>query len=101
MEGKGEDELEAQTSLAEESRSREGSNSLARKMSGRRIRNFVRGLTGSEKKDSNGSAVLEDGSSAVDDSDVDKVDAIEPQSERGLRKVLYTANVGDARAVLW
>jgi protein phosphatase PTC1 len=30
-----------------------------------------------------------------------QVELIEPKSDKGLRRVLYTANVGDARAVLW
>jgi len=102
MEGKGEDELEAQTSLADEPKSSgSGSgSSLGRKMSGRRIRDFVRGLTGTEKDSSNKKD--EDGSALEDSSmlSADRVDAIEPHSEKGLKKVLYTANVGDARAVL-
>lgn len=66
--------------------------SLRRKMSGRRIRDFVRGLTSSGRVDD----------SAIEDDSIDEhIEAIEPKSEHGIRKVLYTANVGDARAVLW
>jgi protein phosphatase PTC1 len=108
MEGKGEDELEAQTSLDITTPSSRSSmvggngvlggtainfnGSLGRKSSGRRIRDFVGRLTGSDKKED------ED---IEDISPEPKVDAIEPKSEKGLRRVLYTANVGDARAVLW
>ncbi|WOO82399.1 Protein phosphatase 2C 1 [Vanrija pseudolonga] len=107
LEGRGEDELEAQTSQNPSSRrssmgggsagfmggaatpSTDGS--LRRKMSGRRIRDFVRGLTSSGRVDD----------SAIDDDSTDEhIEAIEPKSEHGIRKVLYTANVGDARAVL-
>lgn len=66
---------------------------LSRKMSGRRIRDFVRGLTGSGDKDK------AEGDEQVL-GDEDKVDAIEATSEKGIKRVLYTANVGDARAVL-
>ena len=122
MEGKGEEELEAQTSLRSETSRSSGmagghgavatsSNasstaSISRKGSGSKIRNFMRGLTGSEKKDE-----LDDGipgqSSELEaaegngGSSTPKIEAIEPQSSSGLRRVLYTANVGDARAVLW
>lgn len=120
MEGKGEAELEAQTSLAEESRrssigagtgggiggvgasgngSGSGNGSLGRKMSGRKIRDFVRGLTGTEKKDDEGEGAED--SHMINTPDGNRVEAIEPKSEKGLKKVLYTANVGDARAVLW
>jgi serine/threonine protein phosphatase PrpC len=107
MHGKGEDELEAQTSLSVRARedsigassSGDGTDSgLKRKMSGRRIRNFVKGLTSSG---SNEEAVEDDGI-AVSASDGSRVDAIDPksQSDKPLKRVLYTANVGDARAVL-
>ena len=115
LEGKGEDELEAMTSSPDPARrgsmgggsgsmggtaqpGGEGGGSgggLARKMSGRRIRDFVRGLTSGgdkDKQDDDDSALAYDGP---------KVDAIDAKSEKGLRRVLYTANVGDARAVLW
>ena len=66
------------------------SNSLTRKSSsGSRLKDFVRGLTGSGKDEGGEEPVAEGG-----------VEAIEAQGE-GLKKVLYTANVGDARAVLW
>jgi protein phosphatase PTC1 len=103
MDGKGEEELEAQTSV--DSKIRRGSmgggsgsvggagtEQLRRKSSGRRIRDFVGRLTGSGGKD--------DGE-IEEVTPEPKVDAIEPKSEHGLRRVLYTANVGDARAVLW
>jgi protein phosphatase PTC1 len=103
MDGKGEEELEAQTSV--DSKTRRGSmgggsgsmggagnEQLRRKSSGRRIRDFVGRLTGSSGKD--------DGE-IEEVTPEPKVDAIEPKSEHGLRRVLYTANVGDARAVLW
>ena len=107
MHGKGEDELEAQTSLSVRARedsigassSGDGTDSgLKRKMSGRRIRNFVKGLTSSG---ANEEAVDDDGI-AVSASDGSRVDAIDPksQSDKPLKRVLYTANVGDARAVL-
>ncbi|ORY26483.1 phosphatase 2C-domain-containing protein [Naematelia encephala] len=118
MEGKGEDELEAQTSLQTSSRrssmgggtsgvmggaSSPGGNGngngggMARRMSGKRIRDFVRGLTGGDKKEDD---IIEDEALTVSASDGSKIDAIEPTSDKGLRRVLYTANVGDARAVL-
>lgn len=37
----------------------------------------------------------------INAADGTRVEAIEPKSEKGVRRVLYTANVGDARAVLW
>lgn len=112
MHGKGEEELEAQTSLSV--RSREDStggvsggeaastgsstgSGLGRKMSGRRIRDFVKGLTSSGGNDE---AVDEDDTVAVSASDGSKIEAIEPKSDHPLKRVLYTANVGDARAVL-
>lgn len=118
MEGKGEDELEAQTSLQPGSRRSSigggtgggiggasasstggSSGSIARKMSGngKRLRDFMRGLTGSDKKDDE---AVEDEASYISAADGTKVEAIEPTSEKGVKRVLYTANVGDARAVL-
>jgi len=73
-----------------------GSGGLGRKMSGRRIRDFVRGLTGSGDKDKDSNDEIE----VVEDPG-NGVEAIEARSEKGLKRVLYTANVGDARAVLW
>lgn len=105
MHGKGEDELEAQTSLSVRSRedsigassSGDGTDSgLKRKMSGRRIRDFVKGLTSSGSNEE----VVEDDGIAVSASDGTRVDAIDPKSDKPLKRVLYTANVGDARAVL-
>lgn len=64
-------------------------------MSGRRIRDFVRGLTGSGDKDKDNDEI------AVVEDPVNGIEAIEVNSEKGLKRVLYTANVGDARAVLW
>lgn len=109
MEGKGEEELEAQTSLVSGSRRSStgggisgggGSGSLVRKMSGngKKLKNFMRGLTGSDKKEDD---PIEDEPAYVSAEDGSKVEAIEPTSERGVKRVLYTANVGDARAVLW
>jgi protein phosphatase PTC1 len=111
MHGKGEDELEAQTSLSVRQRedsigasssaasASEDGSGLRRKMSGRRIRDFVKGLTSST---GGNEEVVEDDGIAAPASDGDRVDAIEPKSESGkpLKRVLYTANVGDARAVL-
>jgi protein phosphatase PTC1 len=123
LEGKGEEELEAETSSPNAGRRSSigggssghiggtaspsgesgnggngngGGGGLGRKMSGRRIRDFVRGLTGSGDKDKDANdeiAVVEDPGNGVE--------AIEAHSEKGLKRVLYTANVGDARAVLW
>lgn len=115
MEGKGEDELEAQTSL--NTRSREssmgggtsgslggasdpgngGNNGLGRKMSGRRIRDFVKGLTSSG---SNDDEVIEE-PAQITAADGSRIEAIEAKGNKPLKRVLYTANVGDARAVLW
>lgn len=105
MEGKNEEELEAQTSGQMERRGSMGGGSsgfvggaaaqegsLRRKMSGRRIRDFVRGLTGHVKDES-----------AIDDdsaSDGANIETLNPQCDNGIRRMLYTANVGDARAVL-
>lgn len=117
MEGKGEDELEAQTSLNLRSRessigggtsgatggasdtgsSAAGGGPLGRKMSGRRIRNFVKGLTSSNSNDEE--AI--DEPAHVTAADGSRIEAIEPKSDKPLKRVLYTANCGDARAVLW
>lgn len=118
MEGRGEEELEAQTggrrfsmgggtsggmggaSGGNGGSGGNGNGGLSRKMSGRRIRDFVRGLTGSkgDEEDSEGGDGSEGRVSAADGS---RIEAIDASSEKGLRRVLYTANVGDARAVLW
>lgn len=113
MEGKGEDELEAQTSLNQRSRESSigggtsgtiggagdpgsGGSGLGRKMSGRRIRDFVKGLTSSGNNDDE--AI--DESTSITAHDGSRIEAIEPSSDKPLKRVLYTANVGDARAVL-
>jgi protein phosphatase PTC1 len=116
MEGKGVEELEAQTSLISEteggSRGSEGeSGTLGRKMSGRRIRDFVRGLTGHGNGSGGGAggdegyvpAQDQGGIVAAGAADGSKVEAIEVGNGDGKvwKRVLYTANVGDARAVLW
>jgi len=100
MEQKGEEELEAM--MAQDSGSRRGSmggtgssgGSVQRKHSGRRIRDFVRGLTGTEKRASS------DEATEVEEEPAERIEAIEAKNEGGMRRVLYTANVGDARAVL-
>lgn len=89
LEGKGEEELEAQTANTSSSSSGGTLSSLTRRGSGRRIRDFVKGLTSSSKN--------EDDEEAVED----KVSAVDPKTDKKLKRVLYTANVGDARAVLW
>ncbi|WWC90182.1 uncharacterized protein L201_005115 [Kwoniella dendrophila CBS 6074] len=119
MHGKGEDELEAQTSLQDGSRRSSmgggtsgimggagaarssSSGSMARKMSSRRIKDFVKSLTGSgsnNKDDDN--ALAEDDEEGIKAEDGSKVEAIDPSSNSSVRRVLYTANVGDARAVI-
>ncbi|OWZ36419.1 protein phosphatase [Cryptococcus neoformans AD2-60a] len=117
LEGKGEDELESQTSLQPSSRrssmgggtggqmggaSTPGANgrtgSLARRLSSKKIRDFVKGLTGGVEKNFD-EAITED-EGVINAADGTRVEAIEPKSEKGVRRVLYTANVGDARAVL-
>lgn len=95
MESKGEEELEAQLESAP-SDPKGSSGGIQRKHSGRRLREFVRGLTSSEKRAS-GEAVED-----IEEPE-NKVEAIEAKVEeggKGMRRVLYTANVGDARAVL-
>ncbi|AFR92631.1 protein phosphatase [Cryptococcus neoformans C23] len=117
LEGKGEDELESQTSLQPSSRrssmgggtggqmggaSTPGANgrtgSLARRLSSKKIRDFVKGLTGGVEK--NFDEVITEDEGVINAADGTRVEAIEPKSEKGVRRVLYTANVGDARAVL-
>ena len=151
MHGKGEEELEKETAAASAQNAdvtsgtmgggagvvggTAGSGSAAdgvgkdggvtRKHSGRRIRNFVRGLTGSDKREPSGETIDEDGSDDKGDASAEGgeseeghaltaepastapatapgsgPEAIEPRAEGGIRRVLYTANVGDARAVL-
>lgn len=110
-EGKGEEEIDADVHPEASGGGPSGSGSangssldLRRRSSGtgRRIRDFVGRLTGSssdKKEESSASAVQDD----TDENNAAHggVEAIEPTSEHGLRRVLYTANVGDARAVLW
>ncbi len=128
MDGSGEEELERLTS-AKSARSGAGvdsagnsikdkdsissaeGSSMTRKSSGRRIKAFVKGLTGSRDKDvpspeepqmeiiSGGDNEYPNGMTIADGRT--PVELIDPQSEKGVRRVLYTANVGDARAVLW
>lgn len=78
-----------------------GASGLGRKSSGRRIRDFMKGLTGGSDKEKG------EEEDAPDSNDIlqavpegSRVEAMEPRSEKGLKRVLYTANVGDARAVL-
>ncbi|ODN73750.1 hypothetical protein L202_07286 [Cryptococcus amylolentus CBS 6039] len=116
FEGRGEEELEALTSQQPSSRRSSmgggtsgqtggassygsGPNGMVRKMSSRKIRDFVKGLA---TRFGEGSAVEDDDNDdeAIITVDGTKVDAIEPQSSKGVRRVLYTANVGDARGVL-
>lgn len=95
LEGKGEEELEAQLGADGSRRGSEvGTGPIQRKHSGRRIRDFVRGLTSSEKRGS-----VDDGE-VVEDDVGSGVEAIEAEDQGGVKRVLYTANVGDARAVL-
>lgn len=115
MDGHGEEELEAQTGLGDKASIGGGTSGavggsasaaststgmLGRNKSGRRLRDFVGRLTGSsgDKKDEEPE---ESDSATMTAADGSRIDAIEPKSEGGLRRVLYTANVGDARAVLW
>ena len=69
---------------------------IARKSSGKRLRDFVKGLTGNNEKRE------EDEDEGISHTPPGpRVEAIEARSETQTRRVLYTANVGDARAVLW
>jgi len=92
-----------------------GGATVQRRSSRRMIKDFVKGLTGSSKDsgssssnetpietipDGTPSALAKEGSMPIADGH-HMVDLIEPKSEKPLRRVLYTANVGDARAVLW
>ncbi|WVR03065.1 hypothetical protein IAU60_000054 [Kwoniella sp. DSM 27419] len=117
MEGKGEDELEAQTSLEPGSRrSSMGAGSsgsvggagapqsenggLRRKMSGRKIRDFVKSLTGSSNNNDD-NAIAEEDDGMINTHHGTRVEAIDPAADvPSVRKVLYTANVGDARGVI-
>lgn len=129
MQGKGEVELEALTSqnrgpasmtgsasgiggaaAPDAGKDSEAGASVTRKTSsGGRLKNFMKGLAGARD------AVLEDehdetakaapapapASSMPIADGRHHVDLLVPKSEKGLKRVLYTANVGDARAVLW
>ena len=112
MDGRGEEELEAQTGLGSEKGSIGGGTSgsiggaatsssgvVGRNKSGRRIREFVGRFTGAsgDKRDEE----EEEEAPTVTAAEGSRVDAIEPKGVAGLKRVLYTANVGDARAVLW
>lgn len=91
-----------------------GGATVQRRSSRRMIKDFVKGLTGSSKDsgsssteapietipDGTPSASAKEGSMPIADGH-HMVDLIEPKSDKPLRRVLYTANVGDARAVLW
>ncbi|WWC57603.1 uncharacterized protein I303_100135 [Kwoniella dejecticola CBS 10117] len=122
MEGRGEEELEAQTALQPGSRrssmgggtsgqmggagapgnGSSSSGSLARRMSSKRIKDFVKSLTGStssSNKDDD-DAVAEDDEDVIKAEDGTKVEAIDPGENPSIKRVLYTANVGDARAVI-
>jgi protein phosphatase PTC1 len=101
-----------------------GSASVQRRSSRKMIKDFVKGLTGGKESSSSGdsgsatgsgrdgngsletipdgtpSPLAREGSMPIADGH-HMVDLVEPKSEKPLRRVLYTANVGDARAVLW
>ncbi|WVF66559.1 hypothetical protein IAT40_001299 [Kwoniella sp. CBS 6097] len=119
LEGRGEEELEAQTSLeAGRRRSSMGAGTsgaiggagapggnngggMVRKMSGRRIRDFVKSLTGSSNNKDDENAIAEEDDGMIGAADGSRVEAIDPSvNTPGVRRVLYTANVGDARAVI-
>ena len=100
-----------------------GSASVQRRSSRKMIKDFVKGLTGGKESSSSGdsgsatgsgrdgngsletipdgtpSPLAREGSMPIADGH-HMVDLVEPKSEKPLRRVLYTANVGDARAVL-
>ncbi len=124
MNGKGEEELEKLTSR-KSAANLEGTTSssnvnvtgdaspIQRKSSGRRLKAFVKGLTGNKEKDvaeESETASVSSSAAAVDSEEVGgmpiadgkhQIELIDAKSDKGLRRVLYTANVGDARAVLW
>ncbi|WVN88535.1 uncharacterized protein L203_103746 [Cryptococcus depauperatus CBS 7841] len=117
LEGKGEDELESQTLLHPTSRRSSmgggtsgqmggasatdtSSVSLSRRLSSKKIRDFMRGLTGNGANNGKEDEEAIEDEGTIGAADGTRVEAIEPKSERGIRRVLYTANVGDARAVL-
>jgi len=146
MEGKGEEELEKLTARKPLGTIKEtpssssssggwasgldpttGTSSVQRKVSGRRIKAFVKGLTSKSGGDRESPSPSNEEAldTAVDSDTISSSDAtptaaaaggdaekmpiadgnthlqlIVPKSDKGLRRVLYTANVGDARAVL-
>lgn len=74
--------------------------SVSRKHSGR-LRNFVKGLTSSSSGSADKRTSVDSNNEVEKEEDLGlQVEAIEAKSEKGIRRVLYTANVGDARAVL-
>lgn len=127
MEGKGEVELEALTSQNRGPASMassastvggaaapdsEGGASVTRKAStGGRLKNFMKGLAGARDAmlddEHDASTTTTQPSVPAPESSMSiadgrhHVDLLVPKSEKGLKRVLYTANVGDARAVLW
>jgi len=112
MEGKGEAALEAQTTAQMGQGQLGGGSSGAvggagsanaangRKSSGKRLRDFVGRITGNGNSSDKADSDAEGSDEPTPIADGSRIEAIEPKSERGLRRVLYTANVGDARAVL-
>ncbi|KAJ9126843.1 hypothetical protein QFC24_001876 [Naganishia onofrii] len=130
MEGKGEEELEHLTSQNKSSANMsassgvntggvagdsaaadsEGGASVTRKpSSGGRLKNFMKNLAGQREAmlDDEATATPASTNTTAPTSDIaiadgrHPVDLFVPHSDKGLKRVLYTANVGDARAVLW
>lgn len=129
MDGKGEEELEHLTrqnkgpasmtgsgggvggaAATSEGSGSEGGASVTRKpSSGGRLKNFMKNLAGArdamlEDDDDTTPTTAQANASASNMPIADgrhHVDLLVPKSEKGLKRVLYTANVGDARAVLW
>lgn len=127
MEGKGEVELEALTSQNRGPASMassasivggvaapdgEGGASVTRKTStGGRLKNFMKGLAGArdamldDEHDASTTTTQPPAPAPASSMPIadgrHHVDLLVPKSEKGLKRVLYTANVGDARAVLW
>jgi protein phosphatase PTC1 len=86
-----------------------GGATVQRRSSRKMIKDFVKGLTGSNEETSptetyetvpDATGAPKEGSMPIADGH-HMVELIEPKSSKSLRRVLYTANVGDARAVLW
>ncbi|KAJ9106087.1 hypothetical protein QFC21_001227 [Naganishia friedmannii] len=129
MEGKGEEELEQLTSQNKSSANMsassgvntggvagdsaaadsEGGASVTRKpSSGGRLKNFMKNLAGQRDAilDDESAATPASTTTAAPTSDIaiadgrHPVELFVPHSDKGLKRVLYTANVGDARAVL-